>query len=199
MKLLLFSDLHANAAAASKLVALSKVVDIVVVAGDFGNIRRNVSVCIDALCQISVPAVLVAGNNESHDELVAVCKKWTSAVVLHGDGREICGLPFYGIGGGIPVTPFGDWSFDFSETEAETLLTACPPNGVLVSHSPPKWAVDVSSSGSSLGSIAVRDATIRTKPRLVVCGHIHGSEGKTTFIGRTPVVNAGPAGIIWTI
>ncbi|HEX5221846.1 MAG TPA: metallophosphoesterase family protein [Verrucomicrobiae bacterium] len=199
MKLLLFSDLHTNAAAASKLVALSKGVDVVVGAGDFGNIRKNVSVCIDVLRQISVPAVLVAGNNESHSELVEACQKWTSAIVLHGDGSEVSGLPFYGIGGGIPVTPFGDWSYDFSEAEAENLLTACPPNAVLVTHSPPKGAVDVSSSGSSLGSTAVRDAIVRTKPRLVVCGHIHGSGGKTARIGDTPVINAGPAGVIWKL
>ena len=198
MKLLLFSDLHANTAAASKLVALSQGVDVVVGAGDFGNVRKNVSACIDILRQIPVPAALVAGNNESHSELVEACSGWTSAVVLHGNGCDICGLSFYGIGGGIPVTPFGDWSYDFSESQADALLADCPPDAVLVTHSPPKGTVDVS-SGASLGSTSVRDAIIRTTPRLVVCGHIHGSGGKTGFVGNTPIVNAGPTGIVWTL
>ena len=199
MKLLLFSDLHADAGAASNLVALSKGVDVVVGAGDFGNARRDVSVCINVLRHIPVPAVLVPGNNESYEQLVEACSGWPSAVVLHGTSQEICGLPFFGIGGGIPITPFGDWSFDFSEMDAGQLLANCPTEAVLVSHSPPKGAVDVSSSGRSLGSTSVRNAIIRTRPRLVVCGHIHGSEGQTASIHGTPVVNAGPSGITWTI
>jgi len=199
MKLLLFSDLHADAEGASKLAALSKGVDVVVGAGDFGNVRRDVSVCINVLRHIPVPAVLVPGNNESYEQLVEACSGWPSATVLHGTSQEICGLPFFGIGGGVPVTPFGDWSYDFSEVDAERLLATCPTAAVLVSHSPPKGAVDVSSSGRSLGSTSVRDAIIRTEPRLVVCGHIHGSGGQNALINRTPVVNAGPSGIIWTI
>lgn len=180
-------------------MALSKGIDVVIGAGDFGNARRNVSACIDILRQIPVPTILVAGNNESHDELVQACRKWDSAVVLHGNGCEVRGLPFYGIGGGIPVTPFGDWSYDFSEREAEGLLATCPPSAVLVTHSPPRGTLDLSSSGKSLGSTSVRDAIIRTKPRLVVCGHIHASGGKSAHIGTTPVVNAGPHGIIWEL
>ena len=199
MKLLLFSDLHADTGAASRLVALSKGVDVVVGAGDFGNARRDVSVCIDVLRQIQIPAVLVPGNNESYEQLLEACRSWPSATVLHGAGQEVCGLPFFGIGGGIPVTPFGDWSFDFSELDAKQLLANCPTGAVLVSHSPPKGAVDVSSSGRSLGSTSVRDTILRTGPRLVVCGHVHGSGGQTASINNTPVVNAGPSGMTWTI
>jgi len=119
--------------------------------------------------------------------------------VLHGSAVEISGVPFFGIGGGIPVTPFGDWSWDVSEEDASRLLAACPPGTVLISHSPPRGAVDRASSGQSLGSTAVREAVIRLKPRLVVCGHIHACAGKTAVIGETPVINAGPAGMIYRL
>jgi Icc-related predicted phosphoesterase len=59
--------------------------------------------------------------------------------------------------------------------------------------------VDVSSRGQSLGSVAVRQAIDRLRPRLVVCGHIHGSGGQQVLLGPTPVVNAGPAGIDWEL
>lgn len=78
-------------------------------------------------------------------------------------------------------------------------MTACPAGCVLVSHSPPKGAVDWSSRGRSLGSVAVRDAIVRHRPILVVCGHIHESAGRTASIGSTPVVNAGPNGIEWVV
>lgn len=199
MKLLLFSDLHMDTRAAQRLVQRAEDVDVVIGAGDFGNMRKGVSACIDVLKAIDRPSVLVPGNNESFDELQAACALWPSAVVLHGQAVEIDGIPFFGIGGGIPVTPFGSWSFDLSEQEAATLFENCPDNAILISHSPPKGAVDISSSGQSLGSTAVRDAIQSKCPRLVVCGHIHASAGKRSTIGATPVINAGPAGVIYDL
>ena len=70
---------------------------------------------------------------------------------------------------------------------------------MLVSHSPPKGAVDVSSSGRSLGSVAVRGVILRQRPILVVCGHIHESAGQQAMLGAAPVVNAGPGGIEWEV
>ncbi|WP_422927750.1 metallophosphoesterase family protein [Singulisphaera sp. PoT] len=197
MKLLLFSDLHTDEAAAQKLVEQSSQVDVLVGAGDFASVRRRISACIDILKAVDKPTVLVAGNNETTEELIDACKGWSQAHVLHGEGVTIAGRAFFGIGGGIPVTPFGSWSYDFSEYQASLLLKDCPPGCVLVSHSPPKGAVDVSSSGQSLGSEAVREVIERVGPALVVCGHIHASAGKEGVVGSTPVINAGPVGIVW--
>jgi Icc-related predicted phosphoesterase len=199
MKLLLFSDLHTDVSAAKRMVDLAREADVVIGAGDFANMRQDLSICIDILRAIQTPTVLVPGNNESYEELVAACAGCPSATVLHGTGIQIAGVPFFGIGGGIPVTPFGDWSYDFPETDAEQLLRNCPAGAVLVSHSPPKGAVDVAGNGRSLGSTAVRDAVTRFKPRLVVCGHIHACAGQRGEIGTTPVINAGPAGVVFEL
>lgn len=195
MKLLLFSDLHCDAQAASQLVARSRDFDVVVCAGDLANCRRRLNVCLDILRQISRPTLYVPGNNESFDELSRACAGWTSAHVLHGSGISIDGVNFFGLGGGIPTTPFGDWSFDFTEQEATHLLADCPTGGVLISHSPPKGAVDVASNGQSLGSTAIRAAIEKRQPHLVVCGHIHASAGQTATIGSTTIINAGPGGM----
>ena len=199
MKLLLFSDLHADAHAARRLVKRAQAVDVMVGAGDFGNVRREIHVTIDVLRTIGKPAILVAGNNESTEELAEACRDWPQAHVLHGSTATVASVPFFGIGGGIPVTPFGAWSYDFSEEQAAELLTGCPKGCVLVSHSPPKGVVDVSSRGQSLGSVAVRDAVLRLEPLLVVCGHIHGCAGQHALLGRSPVVNAGPGGVEWEV
>jgi Icc-related predicted phosphoesterase len=97
------------------------------------------------------------------------------------------------------VTPFGAWSYDFTEGQAAELLRDCPAGCVLVVHSPPKGCVDVSSRGQGIGSAAIRDAVLRVRPRLVVCGHVHGSNGRTGDLDGVPVVNAGPAGIEWEL
>ena len=199
MKLLLFSDLHCDARAAHHIVERSAEADVVVGAGDFATVRRGLERTVDVLRAIDKPTVLVPGNSESDVELADACRGWPRAHVLHGSGVAIAGVDFWGLGGGVPVTPFGDWSFDFTEQQAEGLLAGCPQGAVLVSHSPPKGAVDVSSSGASLGSVAVRRAARDKHLALVVCGHIHESAGKTAKIGETPVVNAGPAGSLWTL
>lgn len=199
MKLLLFSDLHQDVATARKLVEMARQADVVVGAGDFGSVRRGVDLCFKVLKAIDRPAVLVPGNNESLEELTEASRCWPQAKVLHGTGTEISGVSFFGLGGGIPVTPFGSWSYDFTEEQAAELLKDCPETCVLVSHSPPQGAVDVSSRGQNLGSTAVRDVILRKNPRLVVCGHIHESGGKATLVATTPIVNAGPTGIMWDL
>ena len=199
MKLLLFSDLHADTRAARDLAARARTADVLVGAGDFGNMRRDVADCIPVLRATGKPAVLVSGNNESTEELAEACHDWPAARVLHGTGATVAGVPFFGVGGGIPVTPFGAWSYDFTEDEAAALLAGCPAGCVLVSHSPPKGAADVSSRGQSLGSTAVRDAILRVRPVLVVCGHIHACAGRPARLGGTPVVNAGPGGVEWDL
>jgi Icc-related predicted phosphoesterase len=118
---------------------------------------------------------------------------------LHGTAVTVENMTFYGVGGGIPLTPFGPWSYDFTEDQAHALLANCPAGCVLVTHSPPKGAVDRSAEGQSLGSAAIHEMVQRASPRLVVCGHIHASAGQHSFIGPTPVVNAGPAGIEWRL
>jgi Icc-related predicted phosphoesterase len=199
MKLLTFSDLHSDFRAAAKLVELSNTVDVVVAAGDFCVARQGLDEIIDPLSAITKPTVVVPGNSESNEELLQACRLWESAHVLHGAQVTIAEITFYGIGGGIPVTPFGAWSYDFSEDEAFDLLRNCPTGGVLVSHSPPWGVLDVSSGGRKLGSQAVRKTVISKQPELVVCGHIHGSAGQIDRIGETTVINAGPRGVIWEL
>lgn len=199
MKLLLFSDLHRDAAAARRLVERAPAFDVLVGAGDFATMRRGIGDVIDVLKAVERPTVLVAGNGESPEELREACASWENAHVLHGSGVVLDGVSLFGLGGGVPVTPFGSWSFDLTEDEAAGLLEPCPERAVLVTHSPPKGAVDKDSGGRSLGSTAVREAVERRRPRLVVCGHIHQSAGQEARLGESPVVNAGPNGTSWTL
>src|SRR5262249_1385520 len=163
------------------------------------HVVPGINICTEVPQSTKCPTVLVPGNNESMEELTFACKSWRNAHVLHGSKTEIDGVTFFGLGAGVPVTPFGAWSFDLTEDEARRLLSTCPQRAVLVTHSPPRGAVDVSSSGKSLGSVAVAEAIQRTKAMLVVCGHIHESAGQTEYIGQSPVVNAGPDGVLWEL
>lgn len=195
MRLLLSSDLHEDVAAARSLAERSADADALVVAGDLAVMRTGLEKTVRALAGAPAPAVLVAGNGESTEELRAACAAaWPSARVLHGSGCEIAGVRFWGLGGAVPVTPFGPWSYDLSEDEAEALLAGCPEGAVLVTHSPPYGHVD-RAGGRHLGSRAVLAAIRRAWPRLVVCGHIHGCWAEESWEGETRIVNAGPSGV----
>ncbi|MGC8668213.1 MAG: metallophosphoesterase family protein [Chthonomonadales bacterium] len=197
MRLLCFSDVHADVAAIQSIVSRAAHADLLIGAGDFATLRRRLDTAISLLRQAPVPAILVPGNHESYEELVEACRRWPAAHVLHGSAVEIAGIPFFGLGGGVPITPFGAWSWDLTEDQAAALLAPCPPGCVLVSHSPPRGILDGSSQGRSLGSTAVLQAIRCKHPRLVVCGHIHEDAGGVVESGGTTVINAGPAGVEW--
>jgi uncharacterized protein len=188
MKLLAFSDLHRDLDQAARLVELSEDADVVTGVGDFASIHEGLETTIDALKPITKPTVLVPGNNETDEELRKAAAGW--ATVLHGEGTEVDGVQFFGLGAGVPVTPW-DWSFDLTEEEAEAKLAACPEGAVLLSHSPPKGHVD-----KGLGSEAVLRAAEQKHPRLVLCGHIHELWGQESRAGDVRVLNLGPAGKI---
>jgi Icc-related predicted phosphoesterase len=192
MRLLAFSDLHRDRRQAERLVELAREADVVVGAGDFASMRLGLGKTIEALRAITAPSILVPGNNESDAQLWKECAIWENARILHGEGTEINGIQFFGLGGGVPRTPF-PWSFDLTEEEATAKLEDCPDGAVLVLHSPPKGYVD-EAFGRHLGSLAIRAAIERHQPALAVCGHIHQAWGAEAVIGATPVVNVGPEG-----
>jgi Icc-related predicted phosphoesterase len=193
MRLLAFSDLHTDLDTAAELVAASAATDVVIGAGDFASQHRGLEETIDALSAIETPTVLVPGNNETEEALREACADWKAATVLHGDGAEIEGTSFYGLGAGVPVTPW-DWSFDLTEEQAAEALADCPEGAVLVLHSPPKGHCDTDSSGNHLGSEAELAAIEAKRPVLAVCGHIHDSWGAESEVGPTKIINLGPAG-----
>jgi Icc-related predicted phosphoesterase len=193
VKLLAFSDLHRDLGQAATLVGMAAEADVVIGAGDFASVHEGLEETIEALAAIETPTVLVPGNNETADALRAATAGWSAATVLHGEGTTIDGLEFFGLGAGIPVTPW-DWSFDLEEEDATALLEPCPQGAVLVLHSPPKGHCDAAGDGMNFGSPALRDAIAAKQPRLAVFGHIHEAWGCESELGGTPLYNLGPKG-----
>lgn len=190
MNILAFSDLHLSRAHAALLVEASAEADLVIGAGDFCIHRKGVDEAMALLSPIRAPLVLVPGNAESADELRAAAP--ANATVLHGTGTRVGDLSLFGLGYGIPRTPFGEWSCDLDEDEAGALLDGCDSADILIFHSPPKGIADTTSNGLSVGSTAIRAAIERIAPQLALCGHIHDSWGATGRIGPTRIVNLGP-------
>jgi Icc-related predicted phosphoesterase len=193
VKLLAFSDLHRDLGQAATLVEMSADADVVIGAGDFASVHKGLEETIAALAAIDTPTVLVPGNNETEDALRAAAESWSAATVLHGGGTTIEGVEFFGLGAGVPETPW-DWSFDLSDGDAKAMLAPCPDGAVLVLHSPPKGHCDSNGGGLHFGSPALLRTIEEKAPRVAVCGHIHESWGCESRIGATPIRNLGPSG-----
>lgn len=190
MKLLAFSDLHHSRARAEDIVAAGGDADLVIGAGDFCNMRQDLAGAMNLLAGLKTPMLAVPGNAESVGELADAAHAGTT--VLHGEGTIVNGIRFFGMGGGVPPTPFGDWSWDLSEQAARLLLDRCDAADVLIVHSPPKGVADRTSRGQSVGSVAIREAVERLQPTLVLCGHIHDCWRERGRIGKSRVANLGP-------
>lgn len=190
MRLLAFSDLHHSRKRADELVEAAQAADLVIGAGDFCNGRKGLAEAMALLAGMPAPMVVVPGNAESAVELREAARAGTT--VLHGEAVEIDGIRLFGLGYGVPVTPFGSWSCDLTEAEAGAMLEGCEGADILITHSPPKGVVDATSTGLSVGSVAIRAAIERIQPGLVLCGHIHDSWQQEGRIGASRVVNLGP-------
>ena len=193
MRILAFSDLHRDLEQAGRLVEMSADADAVIGAGDFASVHEGLEETVGALAAIETPTVLVPGNNETAEALRAATASWDAATVLHGEGTTIDGAEFFGLGAGVPTTPW-DWSFDLSDDEATAMLAGCPEGAVLVLHSPPQGHCDCSADGTHFGSPALLAGIEEKQPRLAVFGHIHEAWGCSSEVGSTPLRNLGPTG-----
>jgi Icc-related predicted phosphoesterase len=192
VRILAFSDIHCDRDQAKRLVEMSEHADVVVAAGDFARIHLGLGRTLAVLKDIDRPSIVVPGNNETESALRKACADWSSATVLHGEQVKIDGQVFYGLGCGVPTTPF-PWSADLTDEQAAPMLAGCPPGAVLVVHSPPKGHVD-RAWGRHLGSEAILQAIHDKQPPLALCGHIHEAWGQESAVGSTRIVNLGPKG-----
>ncbi len=190
MRILAFSDLHMARNRAAEIVTASTDTDLVIGAGDYCNMRQGLDEAMEMLTGISAPLVLIPGNAESAGELLDAVPEGVH--VLHGTGMTLDGLRLFGLGYGVPPTPFGEWSCDMTEAEATELLDRCDATDILITHSPPKGHGDTTSMGEAVGSVSVLDAIERLQPQFSLHGHIHDSWGYRGTIGRTQVANLGP-------
>lgn len=198
MKILAATDFHGDAEAFQRtaLKATESCVDLVLLCGDithFGSIEQAKEL-LSCLNEIEPPVLFVPGNC---DPPTLTEEKVGTIECIHGRCRQMNNIDFLGVGGSSP-SPF-DTPFEITEVEIAMLLRqgleTCIGGGrvVLVSHSPPKnTIVDVTFGGDHVGSSSVREFIQKTKPMLVLCGHIHEAAG-VDKIGKSIVVNPGPA------
>jgi Icc-related predicted phosphoesterase len=144
----------------------------------------------ETFAAMPTPAYLTYGN-------VDLPALWPAALregqhVLDGQSVEIDGLTFGFVGGGLrsPMrTPY-----ELDEDEFAAKVAAVGEVDVLCAHIPPavpELCYDVVARRFETGSRALLDHVRRTRPRLVLFGHVHQPLVGRARLGRTECVNVG--------
>ena len=194
MKLFAVSDIHGATKPIQKAATLIREADWVVIAGDITSSRTRAEAAEVIACveQYSTRILAVHGNWDKMEVKDFLEKKGYN---LHGKGRMIEGIGFFGLGGSSP-TPIHTATEYTEEEIALTLQTGFEQvrkatQSVLISHVPPRGVRDRSFVfGLRGGSHSVK-AFLEVNPvTLCLCGHIHEAAGIERFCD-TLVANSG--------
>ncbi|VVB57510.1 3',5'-cyclic adenosine monophosphate phosphodiesterase CpdA [uncultured archaeon] len=189
MRILAFSDIHADEDALDRLRVLASrdIYDLVIFAGDMTN-RGPISYAQDLIELFGERFYFVHGNMDSS---AVVDSLRANPHYLHGRKLPLGEWNLVGLGGSNP-TPFQTPS-ELGETQIEHILKSVglDERSILVSHPPPYGSFD-QVGGMHVGSKAVAAAIEQFHPLLVLCGHIHEHEGQQ-ITGNTLVVKLGAA------
>jgi Icc-related predicted phosphoesterase len=192
MRILVFSDIHADLPALERLMEIDA--DYYFAAGDLANWGRGLEQLAPVMQKRAGRMYVIPGNHESEADIAGMCDRY-GFHNFHGQTIQIEGFAVAGLGYSNP-TPF-DTPGECSEQElAERLekFAALDPL-ILICHAPPKdTQLDRAGEGRHFGSTAVRAFIDRYQPGYFYCGHIHEAAGREDTIGRTRGWNVGKRG-----
>jgi uncharacterized protein len=184
MMLFAISDIHGATKPIDESAPLIREADWVVIAGDITRTKTRAEAAdvITCLEQYSTRILAVHGNWDRLEVKDYLEEKGYS---LHGKGRILDGIGFFGMGGSSP-TPLNT-ATEYTEQEiALTLRTGYEQvqeasQVVLISHAPPRGIRDRSFLGLRGGSHSVKAFLEEHPVSLCLCGHIHEAGGIERF------------------
>lgn len=191
-RLLIFSDIHNDARALERLMAVEA--DYYIAAGDLVSWARGLDKMGEVMKRRAGKVWVLPGNHESTQDISSFCKRF-GFHDFQGGTMDVAGVYVAGLGYSTP-TPF-DTPGEYSEQEMASRLEKFENLKplVLVCHAPPlNTALDRIKEGLHAGSQAVRDFIEARQPSHFFCGHIHEAEGAVVQMGVTRAQNVGKTG-----
>lgn len=201
MKILAIADIHGDFEKLEDVMERAKEdFDVIVCPGDFTDVglyaqgfsrEEMLELILEELKGYKKPVLVVPGN---HDDKMLHHMFDNGVVNLHGSGKVIDGVGFFGFGGA--KTPF-QTPFEPSEEEiAQGLADGWKKiegsqTKIMVVHNPPKnTKLDQTTSGAHVGSEAVRKFILKNQPDVAVSAHIHEG-GREDVLEKTKLVYPG--------
>jgi len=194
VKLLVFSDVHSDARALDRLMAIEA--DYYFCAGDLVNWSRNIDAMGEILQRRAGRVYVIPGNHETAQQVTDLCERF-GLHDFHGRHVEIGGFHVTGLGYSNP-TPF-DTPGEYSEEELAQRLHAFDglKPMIAICHVPPQGTMlDRITNLRHAGSKSMREFLQREQPRYFFCGHIHEAAGAQEKLGETSAMNVGKKGYL---
>jgi uncharacterized protein len=198
MKVLIFSDIHGDIRALSKIAA--QPADIYIAAGDLSTFGKDLDRCGEILKPLGEKVWVLPGNHESHDDTLAFCRRF-GFVDFHRQLRSLTserGTTQWAGLGYSNITPFNTPG-EYSEDEIAKALApfdSAKPLYLVVHFPPLDTRLDEFAAGKHAGSPALREWVDRVQPVYLFCGHIHECAGRSDRIGSTQAFNVGKNGYV---
>jgi len=159
--------------------------DVLVIAGDIINYVKP-SPVFKFLNTLPVPVFVVRGNSDPL-YIEKQFKNYSNLTSLHLNRETVQSAPFAGLSGTIPL-PFRNRVCFREKMMMDKISPLIDRQTILVVHPPPWGVLDQVIGRFHSGSKMVRDLVERTRPRLLICGHLHEAAGKAK-VKDTVVVN----------
>ena len=195
MKILAFSDVHANRRYLKNLVKKAKHADILICAGDLSLFEQGLTAAAKLLSTAKKPILIIPGNHETERSVANLQQHFATIIPLHNTTYTLGDTIFYGYGlGGFSFHDNGMERFikrvhtKISHSNKKVFITHAPPYNTPLDYL--EWA------GEHRGCKTTVDMIKQTKPHLAFCGHFHETAGQECRIGTTKVINAGWEGKI---
>lgn len=197
MKILAASDIHGEIESIRKLVEKAKKydVDLIVLGGDITHFEMKLEGIIGELKKAEKPIIMVPGNEESIATLDFLVELYSPSVYnIHAYAIRFGDVGIVGIGGATRVGPHFVTEREVWESLVKGFQKIKDKKiKIILAHEPPD---NTKLSLKFGGSKALREFIEKYSPDIVICGHIHESQGMIDIIGKTIIINPGPEGMV---
>lgn len=197
MRIIALTDIHGSYTKVQEILTKEKTVDAVIIGGDLTTVgtQKEAKEAIRLIQSHGKPLFVVAGNMDLPELDITFDKLRIS---INAKGQILNDAGFFGVSGS-PFTPMHT-PYEIPEEEIQKRAESGWQGvrsarwKIFVPHAPPRnTKLDRIRAGIHVGSTAVREFIEKYQPDVCVCGHIHEARG-TDVIGKTQIVNCGPAG-----
>jgi Icc-related predicted phosphoesterase len=190
-----FTDLHGETRLISKIEKKAKKADLVVCTGDLTVFENHLKKIVLWLHKLGKTTLVLHGNHESEHNLRHECSKYKNLIFLHKAFFEKNGVLFAGYGGG----GFSLRDPAFEKFSGKIKAKAKGKKLILLLHGPPYGNKTDLIMDEHAGNKSYTKFIRKEKPAIVICGHLHENNGVSDMIGKTPVINPGPEGRLFSI
>ncbi len=193
MKILGFVDVHGNMSALKSVIKKSKKADVLVCAGDLSIFQEGLEILIAKLSKANKLVLIIPGNHEDEGLLADVCSAFSNVLYMHERSYHFGKYVFFGYGGG---------GFSQKDERLERLAKRFKKHlkkndkVILFTHAPPYGTKLDKVWHDYVGNESINKFIKIIKPKLLICGHIHETAGKSDKISSTKIINPGPEGKI---